>query len=404
MIQSLFSMMMDPNNSGVRDVICANGRMYSVTLQPALRVYDLNTLTQLASTSLTNSNAAGIALIDASSAIVVSSAGTPNVEFVNLTGLNRSNITTNAGATMYAAMGQQVAANPNTKYGIATKSTTGSVTLINGNTFALSSLSPSGSVLSGQNATCVAVKDSNFLIGTTDNKVHEIDTSGTVIKSVTLPSTPQVAALTSLRAGHLSYYNNLLMVSNTAGMIYLYDWSQSTPALLDRQYGSSWELNQVQCLTPSVSGITYTLPAAATNYANYNLMEMCPMGSSIAVTNNYILSTTGSMDAICGSLDPVTGKLVMFTTQTSAGPSYLIYQTPPPTRVNVPTRIQDPVTVDVPGRIIRIRDGGIGRTLIEYDNSIGAAQTEIPATNGANYIEIALTTSPNKFDVRQFQA
>lgn len=397
-------MMMDPNNSGVRDVVCSNGRMYSVTLQPAFRVYDLNTLTQLASTGLTNSNASGVALIDASSAVVVSSAGTPNAEFVNLTGLNRSNITTNAGATMYAAMGQQIAANPSTKFAVATKSTTGSVTLINGTNFTCTSLTPSGSVLSGQNATCVAVKDSNFLIGTTDNKVHEINTSGTVIKSVTLPSTPQVAALTNLRAGHLSYYNNLLMVSNTAGMIYLYDWSQSTPALLDRQYGACWEANQVQCLTPSVSGITYTAPAGATTYANFNLMEMCPMGSSIAVTGSYVFGVTGSLDVICGSLDALTGKLVMYTTQTSAGPAYFIYQTPSPGIVNVPTRIQDPVTVDVPGRIIRIRDGGIGQSMIESDGSIGAAQTDIPAMNGRNYIEIALTTSPNKFDVRQFQA
>lgn len=404
MIQSLYGMIMDPNNSGVRDAICSDGRMYSVSVQPAFRVYDLNTLVPLASTGLTNSNPSGVALISSASAVVVSSAGTANCEFVNLTGLNRSNITTNAGTTMYSAYGQQIAANPATKYGIATKSTTGSVTLINGNTFALSSLTPSGSVLSGQNATCVAVKDDNFLIGTTNNMVHEIDTSGTVIKSVTLPSTPQVAALTNLRAGHLSYYNNLLLVTNTAGLVYLYDWSQSTPALLDRQYGSVWDLNQVQCLTPSVSGVTYTVPAGTTAYANYNLMELCPMGSSIAMTDNYVFGTTGSLDVICGSLDAQTGKLVMYTTQTSAGPAYFVYQTTPPGPVNIPTRIQDPVTVDVPGRIIRIRDGGIGRTVVDLDTTIGAAQTDLVANNGSNYIEIALTTSPSKFDVRQFRA
>ena len=81
-----------------------------------------------------------------------------------------------------------------------------------------------------------------------------------------------------------------------------------------------------------------------------------------------------------------------------------VFNVTSPVKVNVLTRAQDPVSLDVPARVIRIRDAGIGRTFCESDITIAAGASSYPCTADRNYIELALLTSPNKYDIREFKS
>lgn len=200
------------------DVVMDENFIYYTTSQSSLKKFDQNTLTNTLTVIASSSTCTGVALFSAASAVMVFN--TTNVRIVDTSTGTSTLITSNAAATQRNNAMQQVATNQTTLLGIATKSTTGSVTLINANNSTCTSLTVS--TLSGVNATCVIPKTdgSNFLIGSSDGRVHEIDTSGTVIKSLTLPVTNRYGgALSSLQVGSMSYYNNYLLVSDTGGLL-----------------------------------------------------------------------------------------------------------------------------------------------------------------------------------------
>jgi hypothetical protein len=391
----------EPTSSPV-DVCADDTNFYTVNTTTLLRAYNQNTLSNTLTVNATSSSAAtGIALISSASAIVTCT--TANLLFVNLTGGNVSSVTTNAAATQLTTAMQQVAANPVTKFGIATKSTTGSVTLINGNTFALSSLSVTG--LTSQNATCVIAKtdSSNFFIGTTDSKVYEIDTSGTVIKSLTLPVLPKMGgALSSLQVGSLSYYNGLLLTLDTGGVLRLYDWTGG-PTLLDTSICNTWNLNQHTMLSNSASGTCYLTAPRATSLSNQMITEVYFAKGEIVMQANWAGLPASSVIRGC-CLSPNTGKLAVLSTNSNSQFAMKVLNVTSPGTTSVMTRIQEPATLDVPGRIIRFRDAGIGRSCVDLDVTISAGATSIPCGADMNYVELSMLTSPNKWDIREFKS
>lgn len=400
MINSVQGLIYEPTAAPC-DVVMDGSNIYTVNATTLFRKYDQASLTNTLTVNATSSTAAtGVALMNSSSAVV--SCTSANLLFIELSTGHRSTITTNAAATQRSTAMQQIATNQSTLFGIATKSTTGSVTLINGSTFALSSLTVS--TLSGVNATCVIPKtdSSNFLIGSSDGRVHEIDTSGTVIKSLTLPVTNRYGgALTSLQVGSMAYYNNYLLVSDTGGIVRLYDWAGS-PTLLDQYFCTAWNANQTIMLSNAASGTCYMTTPQANNLYNHAIHEVYFEKGEILVESCW----TGMFNSttLIGTAQNTSGKMAMITTGTTSPCAVRVFNTTSPAKVNVLTRAQEPVSLDVPARVIRIRDGGIGRTFCESDITIVAGASAYPCTADRNYIELALLTSPNKYDVREFKS
>lgn len=400
MINSVQGLIYEPSAAPC-DIVMDTNNIYTVNATTLFRKYDQASLTNTLTVNATSSTAAtGVALINSSSAVV--SCTSANLLFIELSTGYRSTITTNAAATQRSTAMQQIATNQSTLYGIATKSTTGSVTLINGNTFALSSLSVTG--LTSQNATCVIPKtdSSNFFIGTTDSKVYEIDTSGTVIKSLTLPVTNKYGgALTSLQVGSMAYYNNYLLVADTGGIVRLYDWSGG-PTLLDQYFCTAWNLNQTIMLSNAASGTCYMTTPQANNLYNHAIHEVYFEKGEILVESCW----TGMFNSttLIGTTQNTSGKMAMITTGTTSPCAIRVLNTTSPAKVNVLTRAQDPPTLDIPARVARVRDGGIGRTFVESDITIAAGASSYPCTADRNYIELAFITSPDKWDIREFKS
>lgn len=400
MLTSLIGDIYDANQSRINDVVAYDGVIYTVTAQPAYRSYTSLTLAPLASGTGIVGTPSGIALVNATSAIITSS-GSNQVDWINLTTGSRVGVTSGAATTMYATAGGQVDVNRSTGYGLATKSATGSVTLINALAYTCSSMPVTP--LSGQNATCVRVKDSNFLIGTTDHKIHELTIAGTLVKSLTLPSTPQVSAPTSLRISSISYYNGYVLAVNTAGVLFLYDWTQSTPVLLDMYFKTGWDLNNSSVLSASASGACLLTGLLSLSQGQSQAVceiyfEKGEILEQDIYYNNRVSGYTGN------SYDPIQNYAVAITSDTTSGTPLRVFRTTGAKKVNVPTRIQDPINVDISGRIIRLRDGGVGKCCVELDTSISSVPTDLVCTDNMGYIEIALATSPDRQGFREFKA
>ena len=382
------------------DVVMDENFIYYTTSQSSLKKFDQNTLTNTLTVIASSSTCTGVALFSAASAVMVFN--TTNVRIVDTSTGTSTLITSNAAATQRNNAMQQVATNQTTLLGIATKSTTGSVTLINANNSTCTSLTVS--TLSGVNATCVIPKTdgSNFLIGSSDGRVHEIDTSGTVIKSLTLPVTNRYGgALSSLQVGSMSYYNNYLLVSDTGGIVRLYDWSAG-PDLLDQYFCTAWNFNQQIMLSNAASGTCYMTTPQANNGYNHAIHEVYFEKGEILVESCW--TGMSNSTTIVGTAQNNSGKMAMVTTSTTSPAAMRVFNTTSPTKVGVLTRAQEPVGLDVPARVIRIRDAGIGRTFIESDITIAVGASSYPCTADRNYIEMAFITSPDKWDIREFKS
>lgn len=399
MINSVQGLVYD-STTAPADVVMDDNNIYYVTGQASFKKFDQATLTNTLNVIASSFTGTGVALFNSASAVMVFSSA--NTYIINTSTGAFTNITTNAAATQRNNAMQQVATNQTTLLGIATKSTTGSVTLINANNSTCTSLTVS--TLSGVNATCVIPKtgSSNFFIGSSDGKVHEIDTAGTVIKSLTLPVTNRYGgALTSLQVGSMAYYNNYLLVADTGGIVRLYDWSAG-PDLLDQYFCTAWNLNQTIMLSNAASGTCYMTTPQANNLYNHAIHEVYFEKGEILVESCW----TGMFNSttLIGTAQNTSGKMAMITTGTTSPCAMRVFNTTSPVKVNVLTRAQDPVSLDVPARVIRIRDAGIGRTFCESDITIAAGASSYPCTADRNYIELALLTSPNKYDIREFKS
>ena len=399
MINSVQGLIYD-SSTAPADAVMDDNNIYYVTGQASFKKFDQTTLTNTLNVIASSFTGTGVALFNSSSAVMVFSSA--HTYIINTSTGAFTDITTNAAATQRNNAMQQVATNQTTLLGIATKSTTGSVTLINANNSTCTSLTVS--TLSGVNATCVIPKTgtSNFFIGSSNGKVHEIDTSGTVIKSLTLPVTNRYGgALTSLQVGSMSYYNNYLLVADTGGIVRLYDWSGG-PTLLDQYFCTAWNLNQTIMLSNAASGTCYMTTPQANNLYNHAIHEVYFEKGEILVESCW----TGMFNSttLVGTTQNNSGKMAMITTGTTSPCAMRVFNVTSPVKVNVLTRAQDPVSLDVPARVIRIRDAGIGRTFCESDITIAAGASSYPCTADRNYIELALLTSPNKYDIREFKS
>lgn len=216
---------------------CANINTNSLVLvetsTPSLRVLNASTLAFMVSSTLVSTSAAGVSMINASSAIVNYS-GVTSLDLVEIATGFRQNYT--GGAATPAARtsgGQLIAGDPS--QGIAFGCTNGNNQLVkfNGNTFTVSL-----PVISDENdaTQCIILKGPNrWLVGTTNGLVYEIDSLLNTIDSfnlrlVTFPfgTNNPLGNQSALRVNQMAYDNNMLIIDCNSTAVLVIDWSTKT--------------------------------------------------------------------------------------------------------------------------------------------------------------------------------
>jgi len=394
----------DISTSNLTAVTTFNGVAYICTSEPRMRSYDLTSFAPgVSSTTNPASSPSGIAIItlatsvsSAGTAVIVSSSNT-QYDFVNLSTGTRTQTTTNAVATRYSSNNQQVASIPSLGLAIATQAASGGVRLINGNSQTASLLTITGMTNEVPTSVIARTPSSTFLVGSSLGIVREITTAGVVINSVAIPQSPSVGTQLQAITGLANYGKYVVAVSDH-GMMYCINWDngQITDALICGQSTNSMSLSN------SVSG-TVILPAAQSPpTAGGTLTEVWFETGKFVIQDIFVEENTQLTFA--AAIDPVANKVVRLATSTIL--KARVFNISPMNKTLVDTRIQFPLGTDIPGRIIRLRDTGIGSAWVELDTTIGASLSSLQATEDKNYIEIALTSNPQPvgWDIREFKS
>lgn len=381
------------NESSPSGGIAYNGYLYICTIQPRYTKINLADGSLVWTQTTVNSAPHSMAIGDVLTGVIGSSANS-QFDFIELSSGYRKAVTTNAAALLNANVAQQITANPSTGFGLATRTGTGSLTLLTFPNQTVSVLTPTG--FTGVQLTCVCNKDGNFLVGTNNGKIFEVTTGGTVVNTVTLPATPVTTGTQTGVVRGISYFNDLVLVATDRGLLHLYKWSTST--LMDTQLVP----NSTVYMTESVSGLCYITPSASMNTPGAGLIEVFFGNSSIEFENtSYITDCATSTGPKFISYDTVTKRLCGVVTL-SAFKKIKVWKATGLENTSVTARFQDPVNTDVAARIIRYRNPGIGRLNVESDVNIPAAETSLPARQGVRYLEEGEYTT--KVDYREFDS
>lgn len=390
------------------DALISSGSVYTVTAEPRLKIYNIETgAVNYADGSNGTGSYSGITLIAASSAII-SNRTSSRFDIVNLadpnyqkTGITTSAVTTGTTFNNYQ---NQIAGHPTAKLALSTRSSTGGVQLINANpsTPTITQLTPSQ--LTGLSSVTTIKKDTGdtWLVGTNGGTIVEIASTGSVIQSVSIPTTPNGATPSPLPVvGGLASYADYVVASSNHGALYLIQWSAS--AVLDVL---PWEWGSTTAINCTLSQVASGYLLAGRGF--HSSSEMSVIRELDISTGKFVLLGQWfkpvSIQTQTLKLDPTNRKAVALY-DTTAADNMQIFNIPALNKINVSTRVQDS-SVDISARIIRIREGDtIGRAFIESDQNISAGETDILATNGYSYVEVAIKSgSPEKYDIREFRA
>lgn len=396
---SLRATLNDGTGSRYVDAQAANGILYTITTQPRLRAYSLTTLQELASTTNLVSTPSGIALLSGGASAVVTSSGSSQVDLVQLSTGYRTLVTSGANTTVSNTINQQVAPGLGEK-AVSTRATTGTVQRIDASGSTMTVTSVTVGALSGQTARCIIpTGDGRYFIGTSDGKIHTINDTGFTYQTVTLPNTPNISTPT-IHVASLSYYNPYILATTTQGAAYLWNYSAST--ITSVQSVSIGDSSNVTCpLSFAASGMALMGRSSAPSPSASDIHEVYFEKGAISFPSTFNNEIAVAFNNV--GFDPQTNIGWIQANTTTANYQLRTFDITPNNKIQVETAIQKPQGTYVGGDIIRIRDDGIGRTVVEVDQTIGAAPTLLPASEGHNYIEIAVTTTP-EFDVRQFLA
>ena len=357
----------------------------------------------LANVNLSNT-IAGIALCGTSSAIV-NYPGTSRFDIINFPSMYKTSITTNANASRTSGP-HQMAANTSTNFAAATHTTSGKFHIINCIAGTATVFTPS--FLTSQFVNAICPKDSNFILGTDLGNIYEVNTSGSLVAGYSLPKTPNngtTAANIGVTA--LAYSNGQLLVSCNRGSIFTIQHSASS-------FLPGGEYVGFEGLYPTGSTtITFSNVVSGTCFANhpagisgsYKPLTTFWIGNSRPKISN-VQSTDNTSNFTWTSIS-TDGNYIVSSSSSATNSDYRVRVFKLDTSLSydfTSTRIQFPIGVDIAGSIVRIRDQGIGKTLIDVDQSISANVTNLPAALGNNYIELALVgpASAETWGVRQF--
>ena len=165
---------------------------------------------------------------------------------------------TATSACYQSGKGQQIAGIVSSNVAMGTSATAGSVNLINSSLVTSNLITVTG--LGSAHAVTVIAKPSSahWLIGTNDGRVMEVDQSGAVSNTITLPTTPNCGTPPVHIVSGMSMANGNLLVSTLGGTMFAYTYPSTLVQTLPLGLPTGttgW------VMTPSANGLTALFPS-----------------------------------------------------------------------------------------------------------------------------------------------
>jgi hypothetical protein len=375
-----------------RDVRATATRLFAVTSTPLFKAYDIENGQELYSLTPV-SGACGIAIVNDLSAILVSNTNN-QVDFIQLSSGYRTLITSGASTVNTNTNTQQVTAVNG--IAIATRAIASTVMKITAS--AVSQLTVTGMTGIAKCATCDLTSGTYFL-GTTDGKIHEINSSGTLLATVTLPCTPGIS-VADVDIFGISVSLPYVAVTTGQGYLYIYNWSTGTIKTVLPIMEATATTNGV-ALCDSVSGYTAFIMSRA-NGSDGMATSVMYFKEGVPYIEQFEFNNSGQTGIGSGITE---GWLWSWTNDANANMQLRRWEYPTFANVNVGARIDDPEGTPRAGTVIRIIDGGIGKKRLQSVTDIGAFEQQIACTDDRDYIEIVdYTQGTNKTGFREFTA
>jgi hypothetical protein len=312
-----------------------------------------------------------------------------------------------------------LACNASTKKGLGATSTAGRLLKIDATalptTPSTASINPTG--LGSKTFSACIVRDSTtWLLGTVTGEIYEVDFSGTVNKTITLPTTPNIGTTPVHQVTNLVYANDDLLVVTDQGWMFHYKYSTSTllETLLIREgitsggytsYGGGAIMTEIlngQFLHgPSIflsNSPGQMLANMLLGNANFQSMEI----------DSWLLRPDSAQTSIAAGLNS-TAQCAWFAYGTSSGQGASVIRVlgiDGLVSSTAPAQAQDPSGTDVTARLTRINRYKMGLARVELDQSITAGANSLAASTNSNYTDIytkGTVGSSEKFDFRDFQ-
>lgn len=243
----------------------------------------------------------------------------------------------------------------------------------------------------------------SFLFGTHSGTVREIDWSGSLIKTITIPNTPNSGGSVPVpRVNSLAYNpsNDQLFVATAQGMIHRYTYATST---LEETYVFSYGAgNSPRCgaafsniangtMLVGTTGSTALAPGTmlqlwdVETYPYGPLDEVHLSEQSPSIFNLYLDASLG-LAYVNMSTAVLVGRVDGLSTQ------------------SVKTRTLQAGS-DVASRIYRLQDPGLYRAKVESDQSVLAGVNDLNNRfKSGKYLELSAYGAPERIDGRDFTA
>lgn len=386
----------------IRDGVTRDNHICTIDSGPRFRRTNLETLAESYAAVTCLTNPAGISFITAASCVIVSTtAGT--IDLIEVATGYRQNYSSGTVSANSVAIGkgQRVAGDPISKIAISmADDTAGKVMKINGNTFTITTHT-SISGMTGKLTTVIAHPAGNLWIaGSNDGKIHELNATPTINKTITLPTTPNTGGAPTWLVSGLSYFDDKLLVTTAQGMAFLYNYATDTEIkrffLGNVSSGGGAALGTPLC--DSASGAVLYCP-------NYNKTTI---GSEVleydlvsATTEDIHRTETAQKSSPAVGIDPIYYKAWAIIDTNKVR----VFDISSRDEVQVDTVTEDPEGTPVSARIIRLRSPKVGLATVETDQNISAVETDLPARENSHYIEITYRDlATDRFDVRVFDS
>lgn len=371
-----------------------NGKLYTLDANNWRR-FDLTTLApELGPIALTGTTSS-ITLLGAASSVITGS--TTTIDIVENSSGFRQTIT--GGQAAPISKGQLSKGNPTSSIAFAASNTNNNIVKIDGSGSTITASVVSPAALSGTTARSFCLKDSNWLIGTANGKVIEINSAGTSSNTITLPTTPNVGTAPTRSVSGISYFNDKLATLDDRGVFYVYSYIASSIDYIN-MLGAATTAGAANgnVLCEASSGLiingqqfTQTTPTAV------NVVDITVKPVKILESVHMPDKTSTLVD--CGIDNTINKAFVV-----SGGNFIRVFDIIPSNKVMISTRVQDPITFDIVGNIIRLRRNKKGRTVFELESTIIAGANNLSSTHGNSYIEIGMNSGKTKYDLREFNA
>lgn len=255
--------------------------------------------------------------------------------------------------------------------------------------------------ISGTTVNAVIAKpgSSLWLIGTTNGKVHEISFTGTVSKTITLPTTPNTGSGTTQSVTTLCLIDDSLFVGTASGIMYEYTYSSSTLKRIFSVASATTTPKGVQFSSP-VNGLFFMhntddggLPQAI------SIMD----GGTLPLTPLEQLQWFGT-DRLIGCFFDDVNNFACVVSEIFIYAFGCTGLTP----TTIATRAQEPVGSDIAHRLLRMHRNGLGQWKLTSDaNQLDEEENVDARLNDQIYVDLSLIGTQftdEEFDVRSAQA